>query len=72
MSEYSTKEHILFIHQNHSEHLSMETDDEYNSPIYIHVESIKTNVLILPFTIGNITNVKCSPRFSLRRLKENF
>jgi len=72
MSEYSTMEHVLHIHNNHSEHLPIETYDEYDSPIYTHVEHIKTNVLILPFIIGNATNVKCSPRFSLRKLKENY
>ncbi|CAF1397844.1 unnamed protein product [Rotaria sordida] len=72
MSEYSTMDHILHIHNNHSEQLSVESYDEYDSPVYTHVENIKTSVLILPFTIGNITHVKCSPRFSLNLNLSNF
>jgi hypothetical protein len=67
VSEYSTLEHILHIHNNHSEQLPVEIYDEYESPVYAHVENIKTSVSILPFTIGNATHVKCSPRFSLRK-----
>jgi hypothetical protein len=69
-SEYSTLEHVLQIHNNHSKQLSLDTYDENESPVYTHVENIKPGVSILPFTIGNATNVKCSPRFSLRKLIE--
>jgi hypothetical protein len=72
MSEYSTIEHILRIHNNHSEHLPIENDSEHNFPVYTHVENIKTSLLILPFTIGNATKVKCSPKFSLRKFKKKF
>jgi len=68
-SEYSTLEHVLQIHNNHSKQLSLENYDEYESPVYTHVENMKTGASILPFTIGNATNVKCSPRFSLRKLR---
>jgi hypothetical protein len=65
MSEYSTMEHVLHIHNNHSEHFVV--DDEYDSPVYTHVERMKPSALILPYTIGNLTNVKCSPKFSFRK-----
>jgi hypothetical protein len=71
-SEYSTLEHVLQIHNNHSKQLSLDNYDEYESPVYTHVENMKTGVSILPFTIGNATNVKCSPRFSLRKLIEEY
>jgi hypothetical protein len=67
MSEYSTMEHVLHIHNNHSEHFPVEPYDEYDSPIYTHVERLKSSALILPYTIGNLTNVKCSPKFSFRK-----
>ncbi|CAF4541732.1 unnamed protein product [Rotaria sp. Silwood2] len=72
MSEYSTMDHILRIHNNHSNQLPIEIYDEYDSPAYTHVEDIKTNVFILPLTIVNATHVKCSPRFSLRLNLSNF
>ncbi|CAF1395460.1 unnamed protein product [Rotaria sp. Silwood1] len=72
MSEYSTIDHILRIHNNHSEQLPIETYDEYDLPVYTHVENIKTSVYILPFIIVNATHVKCSPRFSLRLDLSNF
>lgn len=70
MSEYSTMEHVLHLHDNHSEQLSVSTSDEYQSPVYTHVENFKATALTLPFTLGNITKVKCSPRFSLRKSNE--
>ncbi|CAF1217425.1 unnamed protein product [Adineta steineri] len=67
MSEYSTKEHMLQLHNNHSQHLLFDaSSDEYELPAYTHVENIKTSISDLPFTLGNITNVKCSPQFSLQ------
>lgn len=68
MSEYSTMEHVLQIHHNHSGQLELGTHDEHESPIYTHVENIKLSLSTLPFTIANETDVRCSPRFSLRKL----
>jgi hypothetical protein len=70
MSEYSTMEHVLYIHNNHSEHLSAATYDEYGSPVYIHGEYLPPSAVILPFTLGNLTNVKCSPKINIRKLKK--
>ncbi|CAF0896759.1 unnamed protein product [Adineta ricciae] len=65
MSEYSTTEHILHLHSNHSNELFVGNSHEDLSTVYAHVEHINTNVDKLPFTIGNLTHVKCSPKFSL-------
>ncbi|UJR13460.1 hypothetical protein I4U23_000474 [Adineta vaga] len=65
MSEYSTVEHVLQLHSNHSDKLSFETSHTDQSIVYTHVEHINTNVDRLPFAVVNITDVKCSPRFSL-------
>ena len=67
MSEYSTLEHILHLHNNHSQQFAIELSDGYESPAYTHVETLQGSVLTLPFTLGNVTQVKCSPRFSLRK-----
>ncbi|CAF1197923.1 unnamed protein product [Adineta ricciae] len=65
MSEYSTTEHILHLHNNHSNELFVGNSQEDLSIVYAHVEHISTSVDKLPFTIGNLTHVKCSPKFSL-------
>jgi hypothetical protein len=67
MIEYSTMEHVLQIHDNHSEHLSINSSDENGATYYKPVEHIKTN-LEIPFTISNLTKVHCSPKFSLSKL----
>ena len=67
MSEYSTIEHVLQLHNNHSDQFTLGTYQEGESPVYTDVESMKASVDKLPFTMGNLTNVKCSPRFSLRK-----
>lgn len=67
MSEYSTFEHILQLHGNHSVEFSLDDAEETNSPLYTHVESLASNQLHLPFILGNLTEVKCSPKFSLRK-----
>jgi hypothetical protein len=67
MSEYSTMEHVLQIHDNHSEHYSIKSTDENQIASYKHVEHMKTS-LEMPFTISNLTKVHCSPKFSLRKL----
>jgi len=68
MNEYSTKEHILQIHDNHSEHLSINPNDGNGVSTYKHVEHIKASASMLPFTLINTTDVSCSPKFSLRKL----
>ena len=67
MSEYSTVEHYYQIHDNHSEQLALKSGDDYGGPIYKHVEYLKTSASIVPFAIGNTTDVNCSPKFSLRK-----
>jgi hypothetical protein len=65
MSEYSTVEHILQVHENHSEQLAISSNDGHVIPAYKHAEFIKPN---LPFEERNATHVSCSPKFSLRKL----
>jgi hypothetical protein len=67
MSEYSTMEHVLHLHGNHSEHLLLDSSYENDTATYTHVENLKISLSKLPFTLGNATHVKCSPRFSLRK-----
>lgn len=67
-SEYSTFEHAITIHQNHSIHLPAEIHSELDLPMYVHVESIKESITKIPFSTEGTINVKCSPRFSLRKL----
>jgi hypothetical protein len=68
MSEYSTMEHVLQIHDNHSEQFSINSDDGNDMPTYRHVEHIKTSASMIPFSLMNATDVSCSPKFSLRKL----
>lgn len=68
MSEYSTVEHFYQIHDNHSEHFSLKSNDDYGGPIYKHVEYLKTSSAMVSFVVGNTTDVNCSPKFSLRKL----
>ena len=73
MREYSTMEHVLHLHNNHTKYLQIDNLNSFDLPDYAHVEHLKGAALVvLPFTIGNITNVKCSPRFSLRKSKTFF
>lgn len=65
MSEYSTVEHILQVHESHSEQLAISSNDGHVIPAYRHVEYIKSDV---PFEEKNATQVSCSPKFSLRKL----
>jgi hypothetical protein len=68
MNEYSTIEHVLQIHDNHSEQFSINSDDGNDMPTYRHVEHIKTSASMIPFSLMNATDVSCSPKFSLRKL----
>lgn len=67
MSEYSTEEHFLQVHDNHSEPLAMNYYEVNDLPSYKHVENIKASASIVPFALMNATDVTCSPKFSLRK-----
>jgi len=67
MKEYSTIEHVLQIHDNHSEHLSINSSDENGITYYKPVEHMKPSFEI-PFTASNVTEVHCSPKFNLGKL----
>ena len=69
-TEYSTIEHFLQIHENHSEHFSIKQTDVYETPIYRHVENLKTSGAMIPSVLGNATDVSCSPKFSSCKLKK--
>jgi hypothetical protein len=68
MNEYSTIEHVLQVHDNHSEHLSINSNDGHGIPVYKHVEHIKASASMIPVAFINVTDVHCSPKFSLRKL----
>lgn len=65
MSEYSTEEHFLQVHDNHSEPLAMNYYEANDLPSYKHVEHIKASASMIPFALMNSTDVTCSPKFSL-------
>jgi hypothetical protein len=65
MNEYSTIEHVLQVHDNHSEHLSINSNDGHGIPVYKHVEHIKASASMIPVAFINVTDVHCSPKFSL-------
>ena len=67
MSEYSTMEHILRIHDNHSQHLAIDLNDDTKLATYRHVEHMKTNGAASSYILGNVTRVNCSPKYSLRK-----
>lgn len=66
MNEYSTMENVLQVHSNDSEHFLAESIVGLDTAQYKHVESIKSTGL-LPSILDNVTEVTCSPRFSLRK-----
>jgi hypothetical protein len=68
MTEYSTIEHVLQIHSNHSEHFSIKSIDGSEIPTYKHVEYFKASASMIPSVLGNVTDVICSPKYSLSKL----
>ena len=70
MTEYSTIDHYLQIHDNHSEQFAIKPSDDGAPPAYRHVEQLKMSASMVPLVLGNATDVHCSPRFSLRKLIE--
>jgi len=61
-------EHVLQIHDNHSEQLAIHSNDENDLPTYKHVEHMKTSASMMPFTLINETDVSCSPKFNISKL----
>ena len=65
MNEYSTMEHTLRLHDNHSQHLAIDSSDDTKLVTYRHVEHMKMNGATSPYIFGNVTRVNCSPAYSL-------
>ncbi|CAF1927082.1 unnamed protein product [Rotaria magnacalcarata] len=72
MTEYSTLEPLLQIHNNHSERFSIKSSDENNLLTYAHVEHFKKIDLPVPFIPGNMTDVICSPKANLHHESSKF
>ncbi|CAF3403788.1 unnamed protein product [Rotaria socialis] len=72
MTEYSTLEHLLQVHNNHSERFSIKYSDENNLLTYNHVEHIKKIDSSVPFIVGNMTDVICSPKSNLHLASSTF
>ena len=67
MTEFSTFDHILSIHQNHSEELSIRIVNNTLIDSYKHVEHIKSTDVISKLAIGPAIPVTCGQIFSIGR-----